>query len=285
MKPAAIICALLFCATAGHSQLVLIPEAGLEKTNTFITANGQETLDPAGTLNQLRAALRLQYQFRKGHGVYLALGTSPSVTQYSFPSASTPASNFKTETSDIKYQIQGGYQFAFKPFSLGAPAAPRTEQRSSSGSSCSKTYKSHCGSKSASARRQPMNVRLVPSVGMAFRPAESGMAVSSTGYSYAAGNWTTAVVPALAMELGRGKRSFARLNISYTRGLNSQSETVQGVENSKPVSSVLESSSSSWGITLGVPFQLTKARKAVKTKSCESYRIKVKKTCGSGTLN
>ncbi len=92
------------------------------------------------------------------------------------------------------------------------------------------------------------------------------------------------MVSGMGFEFGKGKQRLFTLSVFYTKGLDKQDEqTIANMENDKMASTTLKSNTSSWGMTVGVPFSFSKEKKAIapvkisKPTEHQQYRSK----CGS----
>ena len=119
-----------------------------------------------------------------------------------------------------------------------------------------------------------MNLRLQPSAGLAYLPSTPDHMVMKTNeYLFNAGNSNTALVTGLGFEFGRGKERILTVGLHYTKGLgNNETVLTTPAENGKLVTNTFRSTSSAWGITVGVPFTLKKQAQKVKKEqkvSCQ----------------
>src|SRR5215212_8822311 len=96
MKPAALVSMLLvLVASAVKAQLTLLPQIGFDRSKTSVQYNELSSFSPLGGKGNLKANLRLDYRFPKGHGPYASFGTAPAVVEFSFADPSNAMSNFK----------------------------------------------------------------------------------------------------------------------------------------------------------------------------------------------
>ena len=128
-------------------------------------------------------------------------------------------------------------------------------------------------------------MRIQPSLGFAYIPSvKKDMVADGSFYQYNAGNWNTAIVPALGFEFGKGRQRILNVNLFYTKGLgNLNTKTITTIEAGKPNVNSFSSKTSNWGLTVGVPFRLGKNKNTVTKKSeqktncrssCESIRYR-----------
>jgi hypothetical protein len=89
--------------------------------------------------------------------------------------------------------------------------------------------------------------------------------IKNGSYEYAAGNWKTGLVSGLGFEFGKGRQRLMTLSLQYARGLGgNDKQEINAIENNKPVTASFSSRSSSWGLSLGVPFTIGAKKPAVK---------------------
>jgi hypothetical protein len=266
---------LIFVGATASAQFSITPQVGFEQAKTSLLYNGQPSFSPLGWQGALKASLKANYRFKKGFGPYASIGSSPAVVAFSFANPSDALTNYKATTQSLQWRVEGGYQFTSKPLLLKKGSAknvaakvaqPTQYKRSSCGS-----YAQHrCGGqKSEQTFKQKennnVNMRLQPSVGIAYVPFTKDDFVSE-GFKtqYNAGNWNTAMVTAMGFAFEKGRQSLFTLNVFYTKGLsNVDTKTFTKTENGKPASGSFSSKSSSWGMTVGVPFSLVKNKKTV----------------------
>jgi hypothetical protein len=289
MKPAVRFCMLfLLSAATADAQLSLRPEIGFDRSQTSIRQNELPSLDLQGE-GALSASLRLDYRFKGGHGPYTAIGTSPSPVQYNFTSPSTAMSTFNTATSSLRFRFETGYQYTSKAISLGGKSSKASASKSSAPAATTEakktcgsyTYRSQCGSKKvqpAPQPAQPLNMRIIPSVGVAFHPdADRDIKSGNGSYQYNAGAFRTALVSGMGFEFGRGKQRLGTMSVYYSRGLgDAMSDDLVITDNGKTSVTHFTSSQSSWAVRFGIPFTLAKKAKSTKSSSGSS-----KKSCGS----
>lgn len=304
MKPAAIYVLLLcFTANAAFAQLSLLPQLGFDNTNADLRVNDLTTVSPASFQGNFKAALRADYRFKNLHGPYASIGTSPAPVSVRF-SDPNMASNFTSARNALQFRLEAGYGYNSKPISLGKKSSFRSVSTQAAStevvrktriakSSCGSGYmasKAHCSGKKlkqpfSKTQSATLNLRLQPSVGIAYVPGvEENISKTGNSYSYRTGNWNTALVSGLGLAFAKGQRSLFTVNVAYTKGLgNLGVETLEERINGKPSVTTFSSSASAWGLTLGVPINVVKEKKAVKTE----YIHKVKKVhyqksrCGS----
>ena len=275
------VCLFLIAGTVCHAQLSFLPQVGFEQSRTCINYN---ELSTSGVSGNFRANLKADYRLKGGHGPYVSLGTSPAPMNFAFSNTGSLMENYQSVKNNLQFRLETGYQYTSSPISLSkkkSTAAPteNTEvvqepvaQKKSCGSS---TYKPNCRDKKKSNKSSTgnygLNMRLQPSLGVAYIPANNdAITETPTGFQYASA-WKTAIVPSMGFEFANGKQRFLTLNVFYTKPLGVQDESVTTFSGSKAVTTNISPAASTWGITAGVPFSFVKSN-ASKTK-------KVKKDC------
>lgn len=276
---------LLVCGTAASAQLSLLPQIGLENSRTSINLNNT-ILNPLGNEISPRASLRLDYKFKKGHGPFVGVATSPAVVQFRFTDPGAALSQFKAAAGNVQLRFEGGYGYTTKPIQLGknsksnlskasaqkaskAPAQKVVTKSTVQKNECgSYTYRSQCGNKNVTktiiqkyqAPKENWNLRLQPSVGAAFIPSiDEDLQAKDAAYQYNAGNWNTALVSGLGFEFGKGSQRKFTLSVYYLKGLgNLDAKTLTTESEGKARVTRFQSSTSSWSAGLGIPFTLAK---------------------------
>lgn len=292
---------LLLTASVASAQFSLTPQVGLEQFKTNIRHNNGQSFSPLGGETTPKASLRMDYKFKKGHGPFAGIGTSPGVVAFSFNDPETALNNFQASTTKLQWRIEGGYQYTSKPFYFKKPKASASKtppsnsvQRSYSSGRCGSSYRSQCGggnrmAKQAApvqAKNNNWNVRLQPSAGVAYIPGvENTMVTENSGtatkYQYNAGNWNTALITGLGFEFGKGTDRKLSLGVYYLKGLgNLQSQTVRSETAIKATDHTFKSTASSWSMTVGLPFTLAKKQKPVVQPKPETKHKEYKSKCG-----
>jgi len=266
MKPAALVSMLLvLIASTVKAQLTLRPQLGFDGSKTFFEQSsgssnnyaGISSVSPLGARGNLKADLRLDYRFPKGFGPYISVGTKPAPVEISFTGPSLARQNFTAAVSKLQWKLEAGYQYTSKQIRLGKPSTSVTQQKTSTHSSCGSHF--GCGANQGP-KKNNFAMRLQPSIGFAYDPSTSNdIASQSSGYTYKAGDWNTAIVPAMGFELDKGRQRILTLSVIYTKGLgNLGTQTITQDIAGKPYASDFKSSTSSWGMTVGIPFTLGK---------------------------
>jgi hypothetical protein len=291
MKPSAFTAILLLLTSLyAYSQFTLLPQIGLERAKTTIEQNDLFQFSPLGSKSNFRINLRADYKFKGGHGPYIGVGTAPSVVQVEF---NDPVNAYKTamaSTAELNWRFEAGYQYSFKPLNISKPSMGnnQVEQKSqASKKSCgSYQYKSACGTKKSQPSKvsQATTMRIQPSMGLAYIPSvNEAMSVSNNNYKYMAAHSGFALVPAIGFEFGKGKQRIMNVSVQYAKSLGKQDEeTVSAISNGKNEITRFSTNTSSWNLSVGIPFTLKKQSSTVKQKqqqqkkSCQQqvYRYK-----------
>jgi hypothetical protein len=291
MKLAATTALLFLLGTTASAQFSIQPQVGFEQSKTSVLYNGLPSFSPLGREGSLKAALRMDYRFKKGFGPYASFGSSPAVVAFSFANPSDALANYKATASSLQWRLEGGYQYSSKPLNLKkgstkTVASKAPAQRTQVTSKCgSNTYRSSCGSKKVTetyqkAKNNNLTMRLQPSVGVAYIPSvKDDFTNAGNTTTYNAGNWKTALVSGMGLEFGKGKHSLLTLSVFYVKGLtNLDTKTFTKLENGKPSTGTFKSSASSWGMTVGVPFTFAKKTKTVAKPAQKNHH---QSKCGS----
>jgi hypothetical protein len=261
----------LLCLATGatlHAQFSFLPQVGFEQSRTTLNYN---SLSASGVEGNLRASLKMDYRLKGGHGPYVNLGTSPAPVNFAFDNAGQLMKGIQQAENHLQFRMEAGYQYTSKAIQFGkrkssvSTSTPEqiTETATRKQSCGSATYKSHCSSKKKIAKtalaNTNLNMRLQPSVGVAYLPsANEGLKQTANGFEYAA-NWKTALVPAMGFEFAKGKQRLFTLTVFYTQPLGMQDESFTTSTGTKAVVTNLAPTASTWGMTVGVPFSFAKA--------------------------
>jgi hypothetical protein len=86
----------------------------------------------------------------------------------------------------------------------------------------------------------------------------------------------------MGIEFGKGKQRLFTLSAFYAKGLsNLKEQEISSLENNKITNTTLNSKTSSWGMTIGVPFSFSKTKKTVVTPVKTTEHKEYKSKCGS----
>ena len=281
MKPTLLLGSLLLAGTTLHAQFSLLPYAGFEQShNTLSYGNGLSAADVNGNL---KAGLRMDYRLKGGHSPFVNITTNPAPVSFSFNKAGSLADNVAAVRGNQQLRLEAGYLFSSRPIQFGRRSSTSTissfsetiergtMQKKSCGSMTS--IQSHCNKRNRSFKsalpHQSLNMRLQPSVALAYIPsAVQTVKQTVDGFAYTAGAWKTAIVPAVGFEFAKGKQRLFTLTAFYTQPLGQNKETVTTQIESKTITTALQQTSSTWGLTLGVPFSFSKSNtNKVKTRT------------------
>ena len=80
---------LTFIVQTVFSQLTLTPRIGVENSKTLVSVNDSKFFAPIPSQFSPQAGLRLDYQFKKGHGIFAGFSTSNSNTGFNFSNPET----------------------------------------------------------------------------------------------------------------------------------------------------------------------------------------------------
>lgn len=287
MKSPLLTCVALLATVCLHAQFSLLPQIGFEQSRATL---GYNSFSTSGVEGNLRASLRADYRFKAGHGPFINLGTNPAPMSFAFRNDGSLDESFKASDGSLQFRMEAGYQYTSKPIQLKKTAAaakpkaaPGTSYQSGQRKTCgAASYKPQCGEKKVAYKQAPvnkaLNMRLQPSLALAYLSANNQKVAQRTnGYSYVANAWNTALVPAMAVEFGKGAERLFTLTVFYTKPLDLQSENVSSMSGSKPVITAMNPKASAWGMTIGVPISLSKKptpQKVVQPLDAERPQIK-----------
>lgn len=293
MKPTLPLFFLLLGGTAANAQFLLTPQAGFEQSRTSLAYGN--ALSAAGANGVFKAGLKAEYRLRTGHTPFVNAATSPAPVSFAFDNAGSLVKSFRQ--NKLQWRLEAGYGYTSNPISLGkksTAAKSKTTNALTEGDlqrqSCQKTARLHCGQKSrlpkaALANNNTLNLRLQPSVALAYIPSETeSIKPTASGFEYAGAAWKTAVVPALGFEFAKGSQRLFSVNVFYTKPLGQDAETATIASGAKTISVPLQPRTSTWGMTVGVPLSFAKAAAPKSTrqkKECRrtEYRTEYRK-CG-----
>jgi hypothetical protein len=296
---------------ANAQKFSLLPQVGFENSKTTIRYNGLSSFSPLGGVKfSPQISLRLNYESKQGHGLFLGVATSRSLVSFSFADPENGMNNYTATTSDMRLRLEGGYQFSSKPIyfnknKTNQSSAAKPDQKNAgkkncsshtAGSQCAKNYtsSSRCSDNANKVKPQTQKskgtwIRIQPSVGMAYIPTVKAGVVSKTQgsqtlYEYRAGNWNTALITGTGFEFGKNSTRQFTISINYIKGIgNLSTETISMASGIKTVTTTLQSAVSGWNMKAGIPFTLGTKKPATRTKTekktqqpkinCAQYRI------------
>lgn len=293
-------CLLILITITTRAQLRIQPQIGVESSTTGITFNDM-AISPSSVQFLPKLALRMEYKFKKGHGVFAGLSTNAPSVDFNFSDLQTPPTTYNYTRQNLQVRFEGGYQFNTKPIYFSnkgkavssAASAFRTKRghegyggyvgygtrescikkmscgKQSARSNCSKS--NSCSKKSErSAPQKNSYMRIIPSVGLAFIPSQPDAIETKnyggqTNFNYKAGAWSTAVTTGAAVEFGNRRQAKYIVSVNYLKGFgNLGTKTVNSVSNGKSFSAMMSSQSTGWTVSLGVPFSLSRRKPEVK---------------------
>ena len=282
---------LMSCVT--NAQFSIQPQIGLENSRTTIKSNEFSSFSPTGMHFAPRLAVRMNYKFKTGHGLFFGVATSSQAVEFKFTDPQAAGTAYTASNKGLQLHLEGGYQYSTKPISLGrAGSANKAEHRCGGGeerkcvskpgcqhrttSYCNKTAGKTSASNKPSASNKEWYMRIVPSAGLAFNPSGTGKIETETKggqttYEYKAG-WNTAFIVGTAFEFGSLKQSRFVVSLNYLKGLGNNEGTINTIVNGKPNATSIRSAASGFSVSLGIPVNLKKNKSYSQKK--ESYSQK-----------
>lgn len=277
MKPLLLLGCIVLASTTLRAQFSFLPYAGFERSRTTLSYSD---LSSARINGNLKAGLKMDYRLKGGHSPFINLTTSPAPVSFAFDNAGSLLNTFRQ--GGLRFRLEGGYQYSSKPIQLGkrgnsvatTPLA-NSYQKQSCGAA---TYVSHCCAKRSAAKtmltNKTLNMRLQPSLALAYIPSTTTTVKRNTdGFEYAAGTWKTALVPAMGFEFANGRQRLFTLTAFYTHPLGQKAQAVTTAKEGKISSTSFQAGTSSWGLTLGIPFGFSKHQ-------VSKVRTERKSSCG-----
>jgi hypothetical protein len=277
-----------------NAQFFIQPQIGLENSRTTIKSNEFACFSPMGMQFAPHLAVRMDYQFKTGHGVFFGIATSSQAVEFKFTDPEAARTIYTATEKGLQLHLEGGYQYSIKPIALGkAGSANRAGYRCCGGEQRKCVSKPGCGqhnftsycsktSNKTTAANKGWYMRIVPSAGIAFVPSgaegiETEIKGGQTTYEYKAG-WKTAFIAGTAFEFGSLKQSKFIVNVNFLKGLGNNEETINTVANGKTITTSLRSNASSFNISLGIPVNLKKNKSCSQKK--EYLRSNNQHRCG-----
>ena len=238
---------LMSCVT--NAQFSIQPQIGLENSRTTIKSNEFASFSPMGMQFAPRLAVRMNYKFKTGHGVFFGVATSSQAVEFKFTDPQAARTTYKATEKGLQLHLEGGYQYSTKPIALGkAGSANKAGHRCGSGEQHKCISKPGCGQHSSTshcsktsnkttAANKGWYMRIVPSAGLAFIPSgaekiETETKGGQTTYEYKAG-WNTAFIAGTAFEFGSLKQSKFVVSVNFLKGLGNKEETINTIVNGK----------------------------------------------------
>ena len=262
---------------AANAQFSISPRLALESNFTSVRYNQSGSFRPNDVQFAPQAGIRMDYRFKKQHGIFAGVATDRSVVNYQFSDIENGMKSFVAEAGDYRFRIETGYQFSSRPISLKSSsgktaknnvnASSSAKQKSSTG-----TY-SRCGGYKSSAmkHRKPAvpYMKIQPYAGYSFVPGApsnvlNGTQSGNTVYLYRAGNWTQAALVGVDLEFGKGPQRIMTIGVQYLKGFsNMGTETIMETGANKTAFATVSSNVSQWSLTAGFPIRVGKKNQAV----------------------
>ena len=293
MRPA-LITTLVFLAW-GHAstaqKLTLTPQTGLEKNRTSVSFNDLSSYSPLCRELTPQLGLRLNYEFKRGHGPYLAVGTTRHIITLDVDNPENITRDLNAARHAFKFRSEAGYQVSSKPISLSGKsnsfasrktpaieASPRKE--------CGSSYaRSKCGKQPSETvalqkketiakeiarvnKNKGWSMRIQPSAGAAFVPVLKQDVLLNNdinGFSYKAGNYEIGIVSRVGFEFAKNRDARFTLAVQYLKGIsNMDNRKVATSSGTKSHITHVQSSVSSWSLVAGIPINLYKKQQPQK---------------------
>ncbi len=292
----------LLAVVADAQRFTLQPQVGLEQSRSKIRIIDKTSLSSIANSIAPYAGLRLNAKITKVHGAFLGVSTNSSPMDYRFSTAETMQQNHTISNAGLRMSLQAGYQYTSKRIPLGKASANNSDQKPSYNSSHPGVSSSRCGAytskcgmarikqeqdKKSKAKTWFMSIQ--PSIGAAFVPTVAdGQKVDvvdgKNEYTYTAANWRTAIVSGVAFQFSRKNEQPFTVAINHLRGIGKfGTETIVTSNGLKTTPVNFRSNASSWNLTFGVPFSLSKSKPEVKARpevksfyyksKCQRYKV------------
>lgn len=264
---------LLVLIAWGHvttaQKLRLVPQTGFDKIRTNISQNDGSFTSLKNCITS-NLGLRMEYNFRKGHGPYVELLTNRSIVGVDFATKESGVQQETVSRGDKRYSIGAGYQLNSKAIQLTKSKA--SSPKEITGSSYKKQcigYTSRCGQKKEIKNVRSQNngwtMRVQPALGAAYIPRQEDVVHQTGAFRYNAGNTNVAIISRLGFEFAKNRQSVIMLAVVYQKGIGNLDEvSVSSTTGTKTNVTRLNSKTSSWGFTAGIPITLYKKKPPVK---------------------
>ena len=312
MRPA-LITGLVFLAW-GHAsnaqRLSLTPQIGFEKNKITVSFNGKSSYSPVCNEVSPQLGLRMNYEFKKGHGPYIAFGSTRHIVTMNVDQPENITSNIDGSRHAVKFRSEAGYQVSSKPISLSGKSKSSTSVKSAAASSpkvCGSYSRYKCGNKSSETlsmqkkevasksyakanKNKGWAMRIQPSAGAVFVPAlkeDVTLSNDQASFSYQAGNYDMGIVSRVGFEFSKNNNARFTVAVQYLKGISNLND--RQVVTSGPTKSHITqvgSSVSSWSLVAGIPINLYK-KQPVQKKQVIMQKQEVKKypsKCGQYKL-
>ncbi len=299
MRTAILSCLFAVFGYIATAQFTLLSQLGMEDFRTTVKYNEQSSFSPLCLKPGFQAGLRLDYNFKKMHGPWIAAATTRSVVEYSFSDPENGMNTYNVEKANTQLRLEGGYQLRSKQIYFRKTAGPVDAARSYKGHCLRVTERNSCGSKTSQAKKEKAAkgtkgawMRLAPSAGIAYIPSAPGAAIEAktaggqTTYTYNAGNWRTAFLGGIGFEFGRNNRQAFLVSLNYLKGFGDGLDTkyITTVDGNKTTNTSLQSNASAWNLRIGIPISLSKKKTVAKEQVVEKVYLKEEKKCGQYKL-
>ena len=254
---------LLIIASTAHAQFSLLPQIGFDRAHTNIVQNDYNQFTAFNAKTNFKVSVRVDYRLKGGHGPYLGIGTAPVSVQLEFTDPASAWKTAKSSVGSIPWKLEAGYQYSFKPLKIGQGHVNKKPTVQVSKKSCGAyQYKSSCGSKKPAPQRskQATTLSIQPSMGLAYIPSiQDNIIKNNNQYKYTADHSGFAMVPALGFEFGKGKTRIMTVSLQYAKSIGAGDKgVIQTENNGKPAINSFRSATSSWSLSVGIPFNLSK---------------------------
>ncbi len=290
MRPALITSLVLLAwGHASNAQrLNLTPHVGLEKNNTTVSFNGQSAYSPLCNEVSPQLGLRLNYEFKKGHGPYVAFGTTRHIISLDVDQPENITRDLDAARQAVKFRSEAGYQVSTKSISLSGKSKSSASVKSPAAQAprvCGSYSRYKCANKSSEMlamqkkeasqiakanKNKGWSMRIQPSAGAVFVPAlKEDVTVSNdqTSFSYQAGNYDMGIVSRVGFEFAKNNTARFTVAVQYLKGISNLNER-QVITSGATKSHVttVGSSVSSWSLVAGIPINLYKKQQVQKTQ-------------------
>ncbi|HEX7903411.1 MAG TPA: hypothetical protein VF487_06000 [Chitinophagaceae bacterium] len=303
------LCFVLITQTA-TSQFTITPRLGVESSRTLVSVNDGKFFAPLSSQFSPQASLRMDYKFRKGHGIFAGISTNNTTVAFNFSNPEASVTSFFASRSTAQLRSELGYQFTSKPEFFKKTAATKSASTKSSSyskkgesntrqscgsysyrSSCADKARQHCSSsKSKQTKTSPMNLRFQPQVGLSAIHSPKAdftdkLEGTQTSYAYHAGNGSTALITGMGFEFAKGNNKLFVVNIQYLKGIgNLNDKTLTTSSGGKSLETNFASRTSAWSLNVGVPLTLSSSKASnTKNKSTQKSQPQQKRSCGQSS--
>ncbi len=312
MRPALITC--LVFLVWGHAsnaqKLNLTPQIGFEKNNTTVSFNGHSAYSPICNEVSPQLGLRLNYEFKKGHGPYMAFGSTRHIITMDVDEPENITTDLDATRHAVKFRSEVGYQLSSKPINLSGKSKSTASVQSPAKQSqkvCGSYSRYKCGNKSSETlsmqkkevaannyakanKNKGWSMRIQPSAGAVFVPAlkeDVTLSGDQASFTYHAGNYDMGIVSRVGFEFAKNNNARFTVAVQYLKGISNLNDR-QVVTNTatKSHTTNVGSSISSWSLVAGIPINLYK-KQPVQKKQVMMQKKEVKQypsKCGQYKL-